>query len=230
MRLFLCLILVFLSGCKEKTSEDPRPGIETPEKKTSSIQYAKGFEVKNTEDGITFIKVLQPWPNATKPFTYALIDKEASLPPSFEHQAYDAVISVPVERVVLTSTTHIPALEALGVANRLIGFPGTDYISSELTRERVSQGEVVNLGNNESINTEMTLQLQPDLVVGFSISSENRAYETLTKAGIPVVYNGDWTEQTPLGKAEWIKFFAPFFQLEEKANSIFDSIAESYAE
>ncbi|MBT8280879.1 MAG: ABC transporter substrate-binding protein, partial [Muriicola sp.] len=42
--------------------------------------------------------------------------------------------------------------------------------------------------------------------------------------------NGDWTEQTPLGKAEWIKFFAPFFQLEEKANSIFDSIAESYAE
>ncbi|QBA64434.1 ABC transporter substrate-binding protein [Muriicola soli] len=230
MRVFLCLVLIFLSGCREKTSQDLTQGKETPGKNTSSIHYAKGFEVENIEDGLTLIKVLQPWPNATKPFTYALVDKDASLPSSFEQNAYDAVVSVPVERLVLTSTTHIPAIEALGVANRLIGFPGTDYISSELTRERISQGKVVNLGNNESINTEMTLQLQPDLVVGFSISSENRTYETLIKAGIPVVYNGDWTEQTPLGKAEWIKFFAPFFQLEEKADSIFDSIANSYAE
>jgi len=138
------------------------------------------------------------------------------------------VIPVPIENLVVTSTTHIPALEALKVGNRLSGFPGIDYISSEYTRARVAAGEVINLGNNEMMNTEMTLRLKPELVVGFSISSENKADETLKRAGIPVVYNGDWTEQTPLGKAEWIKFFAPFFQLEENAEILFDSIAESY--
>jgi iron complex transport system substrate-binding protein len=43
-----------------------------------------------------------------------------------------------------------------------------------------------------------------------------------------VVYNGDWAEQTPLGKAEWIKFFAPFFQKEQMADSIFNKIEDSY--
>jgi iron complex transport system substrate-binding protein len=141
---------------------------------------------------------------------------------------YDAVIPVPVENLVVTSTTHIPALEALDVGDRLSGFPGTDYISSAYTRARVSEGKVEDLGNNEMMNTEITLRLKPDVVIGFSISSENKTYETLKRSGIPVVYNGDWTEQTPLGKAEWVKFFAPFFGMEEKAEILFDSIALAY--
>jgi iron complex transport system substrate-binding protein len=32
---------------------------------------------------------------------------------------------------IVTSTTHVPALEMLGVENTLVGFPNTDYISSE---------------------------------------------------------------------------------------------------
>jgi len=43
-----------------------------------------------------------------------------------------------------------------------------------------------------------------------------------------VVYNGDWAEKTPLGKAEWIKFFAPFFQLEKEGNRIFKEIETAY--
>jgi iron complex transport system substrate-binding protein len=65
-------------------------------------------------------------------------------------------------------------------------------------------------------------------VIGFSINHENRAYETIQRSNIPVVYNGDWTEETPLGKAEWIKFFAPFFQKEKEADRIFSSIEENY--
>ncbi|MBT8284096.1 MAG: ABC transporter substrate-binding protein [Flavobacteriaceae bacterium] len=228
MRIYLCLVLLSLLGCRGKSSDAVQSDNVPSENTFSPVHFAKGFQLQRTDDGITVLKVNQPWPNASKPFTYALVNRDSLSSISIDYDKYDAVVPVPVDRVVVTSTTHIPALEALGVANRLIGFPGTDYISSEFTRKRISEGAVVNLGNNETINTEMTLQLQPDLVVGFSISSENRAYETLERAGIPVVYNGDWTEQTPLGKAEWIKFFAPFFQLEGKANALFDSISESY--
>ena len=228
MRIYLCLVLLCLLGCKGKSSGAEQSVDSAPENTSSPVHFAKGFQLQRTDDGITVLKVLQPWPNASKPFTYALVNRDSLSSISIDYDKYDAVVPVPINRIVVTSTTHIPALEALGVANQLIGFPGTDYISSEFTRNRISEGAVVNLGNNETINTEMTLQLQPDLVVGFSISSENRAYETLERAGIPVVYNGDWTEQTPLGKAEWIKFFAPFFQMEAKANTLFDSISESY--
>ena len=227
----LAILVVFcLLGCRDKSPDQKKgetePGLlESP----VAILYARGFEVHKKGD-ITVIRVLQPWPNADRPFTYALIPRESIAEYEFSDNTYDAVIPVPVETVVVTSTTHIPALEALGVADRLTGFPGTDYISSDYTRKRIDQGLVANLGNNEILNTEMALSLKPDLVIGFGIASKNKAYETLIRSGIPVVYNGDWTEQTPLGKAEWIKFFAPFFEEETLAETLFDSIATAYTQ
>ncbi len=217
-----------LLACKNSESKDGTPSVELLENSKSTIVHAKGFKVHKNSDGITVITVNSPWPGADKSFTYALVPKKRVAEVQIDSSLFDAVIPVPIENLVVTSTTHIPALEALGVGDRLSGFPGIDYISSEYTRARITAGKVINLGNNEMMNTEMTLRLKPDVVVGFSISSENKSYETLKRSGIAVVYNGDWTEQTPLGKAEWIKFFAPFFQLEEKAEILFDSITEAY--
>jgi iron complex transport system substrate-binding protein len=76
----------------------------------------------------------------------------------------------------------------------------------------------------------MTIALMPDLVVGFAVGGQNKTYEVLRQSGIPVVYDGDWTEETPLGKAEWIKFFAPFFGMEEEGDRIFNNIEKSYRE
>ncbi|MEX0361927.1 MAG: ABC transporter substrate-binding protein, partial [Allomuricauda sp.] len=95
-------------------------------------------------------------------------------------------------------------------------------------RKRIDQGQIRELGNNENINTEITLELNPEVIVGFGINDTNKAYETIQKSGIPLVYNGDWTEATPLGKAEWIKFFAPFFNKETEAERIFNSIEADY--
>jgi len=225
---FVFLLTIGLFACKNSESKDGSSTVELFENSESTIAHAKGFKVYKTSKGITVITVSSPWPGADRSFTYALVPKKTETDGFLDPSLFDAVIPVPIENLVVTSTTHIPALEALGVGDCLSGFPGTDYISSKYTRARVSEGKVINLGNNEMMNTEMTLRLKPEVVVGFSISSENKSYETLKRSGIPVVYNGDWTEQTPLGKAEWIKFFAPFFQMEEKAEILFDSISEAY--
>lgn len=196
----------------------------------SEINHAKGFMIERLDSGITLLKITSPWSDASSALIYALIpkDKMERLMPIAK--GYDAIVPVPVDRIVVTSTTHIPALEALGVADRLVGFPDTKYVSSEQTRKRIDTQLVKELGNNEAINTEMVLSLNPELVVGFGIDGRNKAYETIERAGIPVVYNGDWTEETPLGKAEWIKFFAAFFQKEELAIRIFNEIESSYSE
>lgn len=202
--------------------------VKTPEKHTifttSSITYASGFKVFPYST-YTKIEVSNPWPNANKTFTYILLKEGQKAP---KNEEFDAVVQTPVKKIVVTSTTHIPALEALGVENTLIGFPDTRYISSKKTRKNITDGRVKELGVNEAINTEVLLDLQPDLVVGFSINSGNKTYETIKNSGIPVVYNGDWVEETPLGKAEWIKFFAPFFNKETEADSIFKSIETEY--
>jgi len=222
---FVC-IAIFVIACKSEKKEIAP--IEKPIK--LAVTFAKGFSIEKLASGITVLKITSPWPNAESGFTYALVPKEKQHQITLNTDDYDAIVTVPVERVVVTSTTHIPALEALGVEQKLVGFPDMQYISSEKTRKRINSGMIKELGNNESINTEMLIALNPDLVIGFGISNENSTYETVQRANIPVVYNGDWTEETPLGKAEWIKFFAPFFEKEVLANDIFTTIQTSYEE
>lgn len=222
MRHIFLIVLFILSipGCK---NEKTYPAL-TPTLKAISITHAKGFKVFQA-DHYKKIEVTSPWPGATDIFTYILIKRGSEKPENIE---YDALIEIPVQKLVVTSTSHIPALELLDVENTLVGFPGSEYISSEKTRKNIDSGKVKELGINESINTEVLLELQPDLVIGFSIDSQNKTYETIQNSGISVVYNGDWVEETPLGKAEWIKFFAPFFNKEKEADSIFSNIEKEY--
>ena len=219
------LILVFFIACKqEKKVHIP----SVPPTETVQVRYATGFTIEKGDSGLTTIKITSPWPDAETAFTYALVPRELLPSITLNEDEYDAIITVPVKEIVVTSTTHIPALEALGVSDRLVGFPSTDFISSATTRERIDAGLIMELGNNESINTEILIDINPDVVIGFSINNKNKAYEILKQSNIPLVYNGDWTEESPLGKAEWIKFFAPFFQKEKQADSIFRSIEDSY--
>jgi iron complex transport system substrate-binding protein len=171
--------------------------------------------------------VKSPWPNAEESFKYLLAEEDATIPEGIE---YDQKVEIPVEKVVVTSTTHIPALEALEEEKTLKGFPGLDFISSVRMRKLINDGAVKELGKNENLNTEILIDLEPDVVIGFSIDANNKTFETIQKTGIPVVYNGDWTEETPLGKAEWIKFFGAFYNKNEESKIIFEQIAAGYAE
>lgn len=224
-RILLFSLLIF--SCKPEKS-NPEKAIDAPISSAKKIRYANGFSIEKLGSGITLLKITSPWPNAKTAFTYALVPKEKAAFITLPKEAYDAIITVPIQNIVVTSTTHIPVLEALNVEDKLIGFPDTQYISSPKTRALIEKGQVKELGNNEAINTEMLIALQPELVVGFSIDSQNKTYETIQRSHIPVVYNGDWTEETPLGKAEWIKFFAPFFGLEENGDLIFSAIETAY--
>lgn len=193
-----------------------------------TLEYAEGFSVQRQGNGITEVTVYDPWPGASRPYRYALVEREWLPRVTLDREAYDAIIPVPVRKLVLTSTTHIPALEALEAEDRMVGFPGLDYVSSKKTRQRIRQGLVRELGANDQLNTEMVLELQPDLVMGFGISGSPRSYQGLIAAGIPVLFNGDWIEQHPLAKAEWLKLFGLLLGKEDRASERFAEIALAY--
>lgn len=223
---FLCLSICFFQ-CKEDK------GINTQSQSAGTnskfISYAKGFEVIDY-GSYKILKINQPWPKSEKTYEYALIPEENAATITLNVEDFDGIITTPVKKVVVTSTTHIPALEHLGMEQTLIGFPGMDYISSENIRTRIEQGHIRELGMNEGINTEVLLELQPDVVIGFGIDGTSKSFETIKKSNIPVIYNGDWIETSPLAKAEWIKFFGVLFNKEKEAIEVFNKIENDYLE
>ncbi|WP_340198961.1 ABC transporter substrate-binding protein [Ascidiimonas sp. W6] len=232
MKKYSLLLLALFSltlSCIEKPKKTKKQQAESniQSSEINTITHAKGFQIRKEGD-LTVLTVSSPWPESNQTFTYALIDKSKLAFITLDANAYDAIIGVPIEKIVVTSTTHIPILEALGVENTLVGFPDSHYISSKKTRALIDNGLVKELGKNEALNTEVLIDLEPELVVGFSINNNNKAYETIQKSRIPVVYNGDWIEHSPLGKAEWMKFFAAFFQKEHLADSLFSVIEKEY--
>lgn len=220
--LFKLLFFVAFVSCKTETEKTPEiADIPTKEKE---INYAQGFEI-STFEGYKTITLKNPWPGTDRTFKYALIEKNTTLQ---NLEDYDAVVEVPVTQIVVTSTTHIPSLEMLNELDALIGFPNLNYISSEKTRQKIAEGKIAELGKNEDLNTEILIDLNPDAVIGFAVDGNNSTFSTLQKSGIPVLYNSDWTETSPLGKAEWIKFFGALFNKEKEADSIFRNIETEY--
>ncbi|MFQ3173496.1 MAG: iron complex transport system substrate-binding protein, partial [Flavobacterium sp.] len=220
LKFILLLYILFAFGCKQK-KEVSDADIASSK---NEIQYAKGFEI-HKYNGYSIVKITSPWPEATESFSYVLKQKNVVIPDSLLHFT---IIPIPIKTIVVTSTTHIPSLEMLGVENTLVGFPGTDYISSDKTRKRIDAGRVREVGENESLNTEVLIDMEPDVIVGFGLTSSNPTLDILQKSGLKVMLNGDWTEQSPLGKAEWVKFFGALYGLDSKANSIFAKIEKEY--
>ncbi len=219
--LFIALLFLFFISCKEQKDDKI---LKNHSKYSTSIKYAKGFDIAY-RDGYKVITVKNIWPGSEKEFRYALVKKghPLEMPESF-----DEIITIPINEIVVTSTTHIPSLEMLEVDTTLVGFPSLDYISSQKTRKRINQGLIKELGKNEDLNTESLLDLNPDVIVGFAIDNHDKTLKTIKKTGIPLVYNGDWTESSPLAKAEWIKFFAAFYDKDTLANRLFSNIENEY--
>ena len=204
--------------CKNETKSEKSISIE------NTVRYAKGFSIENY-DGYTVLTVKNPWPKATKTFTYILKERNGIVPDSLQQ---NLIINIPIKNIVVTSTTHIPSLEMLGEENTLIGFPHTDYISSEKVRARIDAGKIKELGNNHDLNTEVLLDLQPDVIIGYGIDNNNPTLDNLQKSGLKVLLNGDWNEETPLGKAEWIKFFGALYGKQKEATEIFTKIEKDF--
>lgn len=196
--------------------------------KKNNITYAEGFSLTNNGSH-TLLEIKDPWPKAEKTFKYVLISSEDAAKTTFMKDAYDGIIITPIKSIVATSTTHIASLELLNVEETLKGFPGTDYISSKKTRALIDKGFVRELGKNEGLNTEVLLDIKPNLIVAFGVNGVNKSLEVIKKANIPIIYNGDWTEKSPLAKAEWIKLFGALYGKEKKADSIFSSIETNYS-
>jgi iron complex transport system substrate-binding protein len=169
----------------------------------------------------------RPWPGSQDTLTY-LITSDQDVIDKYQKDPGVILVKLPIQKVVCFSTTHLPFLELIREEQKLCGFPTTDYIYSEKIRNMVADGLIKDLGPDNEINFESLLSLDPDLIFAFSMGNEMAMNRKIQLSGIPLVLNADYLENHPLGRAEWIKFIAAFFDKDHEADSIFRSIENTY--
>lgn len=219
-KIVLVLICVFILSCKKEIVK-----VDAINQPKSTIKYAKGFDIV-IENGTKKLVIKSAYKGSNEVFEYNIAKKTPNSIVDYKN----VTLEVPVQKIVVTSTTHIPMVELLNEESTIIGFPYAKYVSAKKTRVLIDNGNIAEIGKENSLNTEILLDLQPELVVGYSVSSADKSLTTIQKAGINVIYNGDWLEETPLGRAEWVKFFGVLFDKEQQADSIFKVIETNYIE
>ncbi len=213
------IVVLFFFGLLTQCKPSSHPNSQS----NNSVQYAAHFSLEN-KGAFQILKVLQAYPNGPD-YTYILKKAHAQLPDSLKK--YPQII-VPVKNIVATSTLHLPHLEILGLSDKLVGFSNTQYISSPVFRKKIADGSLQEVGKGRHLNTEVVLLLNPDVIMAFSSGDQTGSNQSLFQDKIPLIYNADWMETNPLGRAEWIKVFGALFQKEKQADSIFKTIEKAY--
>jgi iron complex transport system substrate-binding protein len=223
--LWIGITFAFTTGCIR--SGTPATGQDHMHGKHYT-KYAERFDVTDL-GGCRLLEVRDPWQNSRNiTFGYVLGDSLELVPDSLADYPF---IKIPVSRVITMSTTHVAMISQLGMASSIVGASGTGYIYDQEIRKRIENGMVREVGHDQGLNYETIVSLEPDVLFLFGVEgSVTAASQKLEEMGIQVVYCAEYLENHPLGKAEWIRFFAQFFGMEEEASHFFDRIDSSYQE
>jgi iron complex transport system substrate-binding protein len=189
-------------------------------------KYATGFDILSNGN-FTEIKIYNPWQKAENTeYNYVLCEDRETLPDSFKSFT---IINLPVEKVVVLSTTHVGFISALGEENKIRGVSGTRYVVNEKIREAADSGMIVDVGYAPDIDFEQIIELEPDVVFIYGLkSSVSGIIARLHEVGIPAVIIGEYLEKHPLGKLEWLKVFAAILQKSDTADKIIQGVEVNY--
>ncbi|GAA2097527.1 ABC transporter substrate-binding protein [Microlunatus panaciterrae] len=188
------------------------------------LQYARNFTL-SYHRSYQVLTVKQPVVGG-KPESYVLVRCGAKAPALTGELAKATVLTTPVKSLFSASTTHIPSLEALGKLGVLTGVSSKAFISSKAAQQRVAEAGVTEFAPAGTTDAEKIVAAKPDVLVTGGV--EDPAYATVRDAKIPVLADAEFLENDPLGRAEWIKYFAALTGTEDKATEVFGRITHDY--
>lgn len=200
-----------LSELQKKTKVD--------EIKNSDAKFFKAYRFREGK----LLVVTSPWQKSNEEFEYLLLKEK--LPTNICKNVKR--VKTPVAKVVVFSTSHIAAIELLDKLESIRGVVDLRYVSNPQLLKGQKEGKVVNLGYPP--RPEVVMSVGADVVMAFAAESpELEGVSKLVKLRLPVIYNADFREKTPLGRAEWIRFMGHFFDKENEADKIFNDVKVRY--
>ncbi|MDR0558666.1 MAG: ABC transporter substrate-binding protein [Prevotellaceae bacterium] len=215
--LFISCFLLLLFACNTGRKTNNLKGRD----KIYEPKYAKGFSLYQKDKSL-ILSVVNPWQYASEIEINYVLKNDAS--PDIMNE-----IKIPVEKAVCMSTTHVAFISVLGKTSSITGVSGLKHVSDSAVNLLGKENKIIEVGYDSNLSYESVYSLAPDVVFAYGVAGEFAAVEKkLNELGVKVVYIGEYLEDTPLGKAEWIVAMSAFFADIDTAVKIFEKIETGY--
>ena len=226
------------------------------EKGTASLNNdAEGAEYQYAE-----VNVANPWKAGTLLHRYILIPKgkegdemvaRLALQRTSGMGCTTDTVRTPVERSAVFIAPHCQLMYEMGCQQAIRGVCDLDYINIPDVKKRAASAgkaaagktsagnSIVDCGSSMAPDIERIIALKPEAIL-LSPFENSGGYGKLDKLHVPIIEAADYMESSPLGRAEWMKFYGMLFGNEEgksngisgscepKADSLFAKIEKEY--
>lgn len=135
-------------------------------------------------------------------------------------------VNVPLERSVVYSGVHGGTVEELNGIGQIAAVADGQYFSSDAIRHGIADGTIADVGNSAAPSVERMVSMSPDAIL--LSPYQNQEIGAVARLGVPVVQCVDYMEQTPLGRAEWIKLLGVLYGKRREADSIYNKVCADY--
>ena len=225
MRCFglIALLLLLVAACKTQQPESRLA--------SSGIEFASLLEMQDTEHG-TLCRIINPWDTSRVLMQYLLVAAGDSEFTETDAAALAAqygtfqTIRTPLTRNTLCASCHCYLLQELDALDRIAVICDADYTQLSSIRERLASGTYLDAGTAIAPNIEIILSGRSDAI--WISPFENAGLGQLTRLRIPVIFCADYMENTPLARAEWMKFYGRLTGRAAEADSLFEVVKTNY--
>ena len=207
------------------------------EKGTASLDK----DAEDAEYQYAEVNVANPWKAGTLLHRYILIPKGEEGDKTVTRLALQRTsgmgcttdtVRTPVERSAVFIAPHCQLMYELGCQQAIRGVCDLNYINIPDVRKRAAsagkassgnassgnassgnasaQNSIVDCGSSMAPDIERIIALKPEAIL-VSPFENSGGYGKLDKLHIPIIEAADYMESSPLGRAEWMKFYGMLF-------------------
>ena len=194
------------------------------------VKHGDGKETSDAAEGIDYqyaeAIVANPWKAGTLLHRYILIPKgeegDKTVAMLAKRRSMGArcttdTVRTPVERSAVFIAPHCQLMYELGCQQAIRGVCDLNYINIPDVRKRAAsagnasaQNSIVDCGSSMAPDIERIIALKPEAIL-VSPFENSGGYGKLDKLRIPLIEAADYMESSPLGRAEWMKFYGMLF-------------------
>lgn len=209
------LLSTTLSSCK---------GVADGTKQGDTIHFKYATLITAVKyDGYTEVSIANPWDKGKTLHRYALMPQGSTK----KEVHGSTMISTPLKHSVVFTTVHCALLQDLKAANAIAGVCDLEYIKLPEIQQACKEGSVIDCGDAFTPDIEKIITLNADALL-LSPFENSGGYGKLDGLDIPVIECAEYMEPTPLGRAEWMKFYGMLYGKQELADSLFNEVEKHY--